>query len=358
LEKLEIRQANLETGALDAFAGHDRIAQLWLDVMSDAEQPIVLSGMPGLRDLNFSAVGSNLEIAVTGLPALRQLSLTARRAAPETPEGHGVFTVDEKVGHAPRVSVDGLSSLERAFFSLQDRQFAVTAEPGEIRLGKLPSLASIFFFQFEGRLNAQNELPALKQLTSFEAADKASLYQALARCPNLEELIFHGSTDPERRPPRPVEADHVASVFELEHLRKLQMAIVRGRPLTFEPFLKLPHLKDLMLQGCEVTESFEVAGHRALEVLHFQGSSPRHITVCDMPMLSRFVVTNADQLETAKLIDCPALESCWCTATPRLGKLDLREANAAADVDTTISPRDDAVLLPDRDKEQGAKEAP
>jgi hypothetical protein len=136
------------------------------------------------------------------------------------------------------------------------------------------------------------------------------------------------------------------------------MAIVRGRPLTFEPFLKLPHLKELVLQGCEVTESFEVAGHPALEVLHFQGSSPRHITVCDMPMLSHFAVTNADQSETAKLIDCPALESCCCTATQRLGKLDLREANAAADVDTTISQRGDAVLLPDWDKEQGAEEAP
>ena len=102
----------------------------------------------------------------------------------------------------------------------------------------------------------------------------------------------------------------------------------------------------------------EAAGHPALEVLNFQGASPRHISVCDMPMLSCFTVVDADQLETAKLIDCPALESCCCTATPKLGKLDLREANAAADVDTTTNQREDVVLLPERNKEGGAGETP
>jgi len=357
LEKLDLQQSTMEAGALGAFAGHDRIANLSLVVASDAAEPILLNGMPGLEDLYFTAKGANLEIEVTGLPALRQLSLVARRDAPEIAEGREPTTVDEEVGHAPRLSVDGLASLEQASFTVHDGQFAVAAETGEIRLGRLPSLATLYLFKLDGKLNARNELPALTQLASYEAADKASLYRALPRCPNLEELKTYGGTDPVKRSPRPVEADDVATVFELKHLKKLQMASVRGRPLAFESFLKLPRLKELTLRDCELSESFEAAGHPVLEMLHFQWTSPRYVTVRHMPMLSRFVVTNSDRLETAKLIDCPALEWCWCTSTPNLGKLDLREANAA-DVDMTINQKEeDVVLLPAPDKERGAEGA-
>lgn len=357
LEELRVVRAPLEAGALEAFAPHERIASLVLYGTTDAVEPIVLRGMPALTHLSFQAAGANVEIVVRDLPALRSLLLFARRDAAGAPDGGDAAVVNKEVGHAPRVSVDGLGSGERAYFSVQDLQSGVSAEPCEVRLGTLPSLSELTVYALDGRLDIQADLPALTSLEASKVLDSPSIFRSLSRCPNLEVLKFdfHGHALDDGGKPRAVEAADIGPVFALERLKTLSLFMVRGRPLTFEPFLRLSRLRDLELKACEIAESFEVVGHPTLEVIRFVDSGPRHATVRDMPRLSRFGVVDAEQLQTATLADCPALRSCWCTGTPNLATLDLRRVNAEPDV---TKDRVTMVLPPAERTDLGGEAAP
>ena len=357
LEILDVHGSWLGPGALDAFATHERLTSLSIGVTTDAREPIVLRGMPALRFLGVYVHGPEVEIAVASLPALRRLSLSATRDAPAAPEGHDAPETIAETGHAPRIAVDGLSALEALHVSLVDRQANVAAEAGEVRLAGLPALTTISLFDLDGKLDLRDDLSALTTIEGL-VADPAIVYRSLPRCPNVERLdVRHSIRDGRERPA--LDAAAIAPVFDLARLMTLELNTVRGRPLTFEPFLRLPRLKTLILNDCDVAASFGADGHPTLEWIRLQGVAARDVTLRGMPRLSRVSIWKAGQLETVTLIDCPALESCSIGNSPNLTKLDLREANAKADVETRHGDIDESVILrPDRTAKPGAAKPP
>jgi hypothetical protein len=110
------------------------------------------------------------------------------------------------------------------------------------------------------------------------------------------------------------------------------------------------------------TETGEVrlAGLPSLERIRLKGTVPRDVTLRDMPRLSEVSIWDAGPLETVTLIDCPALKRCGIGGAPKLTKLDLREARAKADVQTSLSTIIDkrAILRPDPTAESGAATTP
>jgi hypothetical protein len=356
LKTLHIRGTHLESGALEAFAAHENLESLSLSCLA-ATEPIVLRGGPALRGVDLRAVGPEVEIVATCLPALRYLSIYAARAAPETPAGDAAPEIVAETGRAPRISVDGLAALETLGITLSDRQADGAAEKGKVRLAGLPSLSWLTIDDLDGELLVPDDLPALTTFTAW-AADPATVYRSLPRCPNLEHLTI-------RMPrrvggPKPaVDSAAIAPLFTLGRLTTLEMSGVRGSPLTFEPFLRLPRLTKLELNDCDVAASCTGAGHPSLERIRIAGSGPRELTLRDMPRLSHVSIWNAGQLETVTLIDCPALEACGIGQSSNLTKLDLREARAKADVDTSLSNIDKRLILrPDRTAEPGATTTP
>ena len=163
----------------------------------------------------------------------------------------------------------------------------------------------------------------------------------------------------ESRPGRNGHGDSHSAAMTLRDGATLEMSGVRGPPLTFEPFLRLRRLTKLELNDCDVAASCAGAGHPSLERIRIAGSGPRELTLRDMPRLSHVSIWKAGQLEAVTLIDCPALKSCDIGQSPNLTKLDLREARAKADVDTSLSNIDKRLILrPDPTAEPGAKKTP
>ncbi|MBC8868787.1 MAG: hypothetical protein H8E44_05190 [Planctomycetes bacterium] len=190
LESLKVTGTLLEADALLAFEGNASLESMHLYFTCRAIGPIRLGGLSRVSRLGVTVEAPNVDIALADLPTVRDLGLFVRHGAPE--EAHTAESVgsDRKAAPGPRVSVRRLADLRQASFGVRDRRFESTTEHGVVQLGELPSLANLAFHGLDGKLEVEGTCVNLKRLTASEAAIPASLYQALPRFPQLEELTL------------------------------------------------------------------------------------------------------------------------------------------------------------------------